>query len=327
LAIFSVMMKTEIVRQYQLEAGYTLNKVIPIAENNYIVITNKWPDVIRIQAFGDTEFTIYPSDIKELEKGYQNKTFFKHGRGFGLIENTETLVLWPKITEPPEIIKIENPFPADSFGRKFHTNCAAFDETENAIYFGIEDQDRHGYPGRYWAKLEFSKKNMWIFSSSKISAKWDALKELDLSNYPITEFRKYGHEWLSLRSIQRKNSKTYIYTNGGSVTRLKSGPDYEFSLISEFDSQQAFVKNYEVEEGEGFFTTCNRYYVCHSRKNKKRLIFYNLNDFAIDFQVSLTPKQNLGDANTGFVIADMCQDNLYIYNARFLNSCRVIGNV
>jgi hypothetical protein len=262
--------------------------------------------------------------LEGLQKGVYYKSFFKYKTGFGLIDYTDTLMLWNTPDAQPEIIKISNPHPPDNYGLKYHTNHAMYNEDDGHLYFGIEERNRYGYPAKYWSKLELSQETSSASSNPQIIAKWGNLNQLKLSNYPVTEFGKYPNEWLSICSLRANNTGVFMHTIGGSVTRLKSGPAYEFSLITELNFKNEFIKNHIVEEGKGYFSTLKNYWICHPRKNKRKLLFYNTDNYCVDFEVSLTPKQNLADGSGIYVFADLYHDNLYIGNAHFFNICRLV---
>ncbi len=317
-------MKTETIYQYQLEPGYIINKIIPLSEYTCVVVISKYPDMAKIEIIGDNNKTIDISDLEGLQKGVSYKSFFKYKTGFGLIDYTDTLILWNTPNALPEKIKISNPHPQDNYGLKYHTNHTMYNEDDGHLYFGIEERNRYGFPAKYWSKLELSHETSSASSNPQINAKWGYLNQLELSNYPVTEFGKYPNEWLSICSLMANNSGVFMHTAGGSVTRLKSGPEYEFSLITELNLKNEFIKNYPVEEGKGYFSASRNYWICHPRKNKKKLLFYNTNNYSVDFEVSLTAKQNLANGSSNYVFADMLGDNLYLGNGNFFNMCRLL---
>lgn len=172
-----------------------------------------------------------------------------------------------------------------------------------------------GFPARFWAKLDLnhSKPN------------WSNLNELNLKYYPQTEFGRFPWtDWLNICDLMKKGDYLYIHTTGGAKTRLKSGARFEFSIVSKLSQNGNLLENYSIEEGTGIFTIKKDYFILHPRNKKRSLYFYNTESFKVDFEVSLTPKQNLGDQKSNFLRTDLIEENLYVYNSRFLNVCRII---
>ena len=115
----------------------------------------------------------------------------------------------------------------------------------------------------------------------------------------------------------------FIHSTGGSSTRLKSGNSYEFNVIAKFSEAKNWLQNFTIDEGLGKFNTAKEYFVLHPRKRKNKLTFYNAEDFKPEFELSLTPKQNLGQLKNSVSI-DLIESKLFIYNHQFLNYCSLI---
>ncbi len=152
----------------------------------------------------------------------------------------------------------------------------------------------------------------------------------------ITDGMMHGHylnrrlgfpseEWLNICDIMKKDELIFVHTNGGASTRTKSGSDHEFSIITVLTTKNKFLRNYQIEKGNGFFASTKDYFILHPANNRKKLLFYNTINFQVDFEISLTHKQNLGEANSYYIKADYDGENLYIYNASFLNICKILS--
>ena len=323
-------MKTEIIYSYKVEDGFSLSQVIPLSKKNCVLIKYIFPDVSIVETIGEVNKKFVISDIEGMDNSWLNATtLFKFNESFGVVDSSENLLIWQNVFDNPVIIKIKNSYYQNRTNEHIKTtHIGDYDKKENSIYFGVSDTSCHGYKARYWSKLEIQDKRFFFFKSKELRARWHKLNQLNLKNYPLTEKRRLGfpgEEWLNICNIMKKDERVFIHTNGGAVTRLKSGPNHEFSIITVLTNKNKFLKNYHIEEGNGFFASTKDYLIIHPAKNRKKLLFYNTNNFQIDFEISLTPKQNLGKAKSYYLKADYDGENLYIYNASFFNICKIIS--
>ena len=151
----------------------------------------------------------------------------------------------------------------------------------------------------------------------------EKLRTLEINQYPATSRNYAEGEWLGIQALGVDEHRLLLHTNGGASTRTKSGPDFEFSIISEFDRNLRFIDNHMVEEGKVFFSADKKCFTVLSRNNKKLLV-YNTDHFQVEFEISLTPKQNLGAAKPKYLSVDIWKDNLYLYGKDFLNICKIL---
>ena len=236
-------MKTDIVYKYNLEKGFTIQKILPIDDSNCVVLISKWPDIIKVEIVGENPKTFIISEYSEISKGVSYKSFFKYKDGFGLMDYTETILLWTDIFSEPKLLKIENPFLTDEHGRKNYTLQASCDNLSNSLFFAIEDKGHSGFPAKFWSKLILNNNNSLATITYDTVLRWSSLNKLDLNNYPTTWYRTYhpNDEWLNICDLMKKGNRIYVHTNGGKATRLKSGPQSEFSIITVLTDDNTFI--------------------------------------------------------------------------------------
>jgi hypothetical protein len=314
-------LKTEILYQYPLEDEYLIERVLPFPGGKCVVLRWKYPNTVKIDLISLKDGAFAVSEIVAFEEFKSEYHLFRTSNGFGLMIETNEMLLWKDLDSKPETIRIANPFRGDKFGRKYRVNLSSFDEGTNTFYFGFEPRTSHGFPARYWAKLNLKKRSLLGISLSE-QWKWSTEKELDLNNYPKTKFAFSETEFLSIKELMVKSDLLYVHTIGGTTTRLKSGSSYEFSIISKLSTDGTFIQNFPIEEGTGNFSTSKEYFILHNRSNKKRLTFYKTDDYSVAFEVSLTPKQNLAEGKSTFLLCDIFENQLYFYNARLFTICK-----
>jgi hypothetical protein len=153
--------------------------------------------------------------------------------------------------------------------------------------------------------------------------------ELPKNEYPISKIQQEHaefpmQEWVHIRDIFCIEGSCYVHTLGWSHPRVLNGIYSDFSLISKFDHELNFICNFNIEDGFGNPSTTRKYFILNPRKKKSRLYFYNTSNFCIDDEVSLTPKQNLGTETNKWIKADLIDDLLLVYNAKFLHFCQLL---
>ncbi len=310
-------MKTEIIYQHDLEDEFGISKVVVFNNNSFGILSGKYPNKLKLEVINENWEKLYScmiSELPELQRIFEF-SIFTLANSFGLIGGTQKLILWNNQARRLEITDISNPFLPDRDSYKHHTINASFNRFDKALYVSLEDKKMSGFPARYWSRLDLNGNN----------ATWGNLNELNLNHFPNTEFSKYPEtEWLNICDLMIKDSKLYIHTTGGTTTRLKSGKRYEFSIVSELTADNEVLKNNTVAEGEGIFSADKNYFVLHPRDNRRKLYFYNTINFELDFEISLTSKQNLGQQKSNFILSTSMSDYICIYNALFLNICKLI---
>jgi hypothetical protein len=242
------------------------------------------------------------------------------------------LWLWPAIDAKPQKIKIPDPLfnKSGEYNHNHHATRVFFDADTDLFYSCIEYERNFSYPARYWATLNLNNgKSRWsILDPLGLKAKpvWSKLNQLPSDSYPPTEFGRepwLDIEWLSICDLQSIHGYVYAHSVGGATTRLKSGNKYEFSLITKLSTANKVIEHFLIEEGRGFFS-CDSHYFILRKRGQKKLLFYNTNNFKVDFELSLTPTQNIGTDKANYVDMDLLGDNLHIYNLRFYNRCKIL---
>ncbi len=310
-------MKTEIVSQYIREDDFYFNKVVAFNNHSFAILSSKYPNKLKLEIINEHLEKCYVSMLSELPelKGIFEFSLFAYKNSFGLIGGTQKILLWNNEAGRVEIIGISNPFRPDKDGYKYHTVNASTDHFHNTLYVSLEDKKHNGFPARHWSQLDLN--------GNKVT--WKNLHELNLNHFPITKFGKYPEtEWLNILDLMIKKNNLYIHTTGGATTRTKSGKPYEFSIISQLNTNNEVLKNHSIEEGIGLFCADKNYFVLHPRNKKRKLHFYNTENFQLDFEISLTPRQNLGQQKSNFILSALTGDYICVYNAHFLNICRLV---
>ena len=323
-------MKTEIVHSYIPREGYYIDTVLPLTENKTAVFTSNYeePLLLDIVSLGEIEETINLSTITGFDTTSYYKCYFNLGEQFGLMHYTEELLLFNiDNLNNYEIAKISNPFKPDNHGRKTTAERASPYLVGNKLLFGLASFSHYGYPPRYLAQLEITKSKPFLgLGKEETKIKWGHLFELPKEKFPTTEFGKYNDDsdWLNIRDLVQIDDIILVHTTGGSSTRLKSGNSFEFNIIAKFDKDYHWVEKYEIDRGIGKFSTDKKFFIQHSSNKKNKLIFYALDTLKIEFEISLTAKQNLGEQKATQIKADSLNNNIFIYSHRFLNICRLI---
>ena len=157
--------------------------------------------------------------------------------------------------------------------------------------------------------------------------KVESLVSLPTKEYPKSKYSLLYPEldadgdWVHIRDIFCIGENLYVHTLGCSHPRVLGGVYADFSFVSVFDSNLDFILNYEVEEGLGSASFSKKYFLVNPRKNNNKIYFYNTEQFFKEYELSLTPKQNLGCEKNKWIKFDMIDDVFLLYSADFLHFC------
>lgn len=318
-------MTTEITYSFNKQGELIIKSAFFLDYNTIAVFTSNDSDNLSIHIIGKTKSTIELSDLSELSSSTFYKKIFKYENGFGIIDNDDNIIVWPDYRKTEHLLyKIKNPFHSNSDSNKPNPYIVDYDSHSKRLIVALEDHNSIN-SARYWSTIELiDEKFKWLKGRTR-KCKWIRnLSQLNLDNYPETEHRKFlqNKEWLFIEAITMLNSNPLIYTKGGSVSGLKSGPEYEFSIMSKFDSNGMWIENYNLENGKGVFSTNKKHYILQPHSSKNSLFVYSTEDFRLVDKISLTKRQNLGDNKPNAIKADIQDDMILIYNANFLNICR-----
>ncbi|MCG8307507.1 MAG: hypothetical protein MI975_08955, partial [Cytophagales bacterium] len=176
---------------------------------------------------------------------------------------------------------------------------------------------------RYWTISQLPE---FKLDGGEVELKWDNIQDLNPNFYPKTYFNHQYPvlEWLNIIGMVKINGFKYCYTTGGSRTRMKSGPEYEFSILSKIDSQNQLIKNIEIERGKRSFSANKKFLVVRP-KQKKKLLIYDLQKMELTYEVPLNPKDNMGEINVNSLVSgDLYEDKLYVSSLEYLNICKLI---
>jgi len=224
----------------------------------------------------------------------------------------------------PQIINILKSESLHLMMRKKCIAFASYDNSDNTLLIGINDDKGPTEIARYWTVFKLPK--FPNEQGKEINIEWNSVHDLNPEFYPKTY---YNHqypalEWINIMDMTKTDGLKYCYTTGGKLTRMKSGPEYEFSILSKIDTLDQIVKNLEVEKGKCSFSANQKFFLVRP-KSKKRLVVYNLKDMELAYEIPLKAQNNLGkiEGNT-LVAADIFEDRLYIYSLDSLNICQII---
>ncbi|MCG8308882.1 MAG: hypothetical protein MI975_15920, partial [Cytophagales bacterium] len=295
--------------------------VLPVDSNDFVVLAYRSGNPI-LNIHGNYERRIELPNVKRYDELNGFCFFFKYKDGFGLAERFGRLSLCPNLSGDLKKVQIAQPYSIDRALQPFLSGIS-YRDLDDSFVLGIEDELSYFFPAKYWARMKLKNKKVFGFNLPRLTPVLDELSVLEINKYPATSRNYSEGEWLSIQTFEVDANKLLIHTNGGASTRSKSGPAFEFSIISEFDRNLRFIDNYIVEEGKVFFSADKKYFIILSRNNKK-LFVYNKDNFQMDFEISLTPKQNLGTAKPKHISVDVWKDYLYIYGKDFLNICKIL---
>ncbi|MDN5204302.1 hypothetical protein QQ008_23115 [Fulvivirgaceae bacterium BMA10] len=316
-------MKTEIVQRYDLDKNRKISRVLPINNIDFAVLTLTYQsDKPMLLIHGNYERRIELPDVKSYDELNGFCSLFKYKHGFGLAERFGRLFLCPNLNGDLKKVQIEQPYSKDEVLQPFLSGIS-YRALDDSFLLGIEDELSYFFPAKYWTRMKLKNKKVFGFNLPQLSPVLDELRVLEINKYPPTDRNYSDGEWLNIQTFGVDENKLLIHTNGGAATRSKSGPDFQFSIISEFDSNFRFIDNHKVEEGKVFFSVDKKFFIILSRNNKK-LFVYDKDNIQLKFEVSLTSRQNLGTANPRFISIDIREDFLYIYGRDFLNICKLI---
>ncbi|MEQ9297444.1 MAG: hypothetical protein RIF33_02725 [Cyclobacteriaceae bacterium] len=320
-------MKTEIIDTYSPQEGFMINKVLPVNQETHVILMSKLsPDYTHkavIEIKGALNRKIDVSGFLPEKKGIVHQSIFAYKKGFGLRDHGHSLLLlWGELEqENPTIIHIEQSPHSEIEMRKNSLAFASYDESDNTILIGINDNKGSAATARYWASLQFLEE---VEKGNEISLEWNEVHELDAERYPPTYYHGSPLEWLGINDIIQVNEKKYIYSIGGGLSRMRSGPQYEFSILSVLDKENNVIKNIDVEEGKRSFSADKKYFMVRPAK-KKRLLIYDLETLEINYNIPLKADQNLGSIDGNIAVsADLYGNRLYVYTMSCLNICQLI---
>jgi hypothetical protein len=254
------------------------------------------------------------------------KLLFKYGAYLAVFNvNGDITLLDTTSLEVTQTMTSANMSKEDDPFKNLH--FASYNEDKEELVVGIHGLNTINNSAKSLAKVV--KKRSSIFSlNKKKSFNFENVKSLPLEKYPVTcgQLPPFdaNPEWLNINSVMSKENSVHVHTNGGMLTRLKSGSRFEFSFITKLDFEFNWQKNYEIEEGFGCFSRDSDYFILHSRKKRNKLLFYNTSNYEIEFDVSLTPKQNMGKEKQQWLKFDFNNKHLFVYNSLFLHICLLL---
>lgn len=323
-------MKTEIINQISLKENQELAQVLPLDNNTFVVLLYQ-DNKPLIKIYGNKERTIKLP--KPLYLGWNNFKFtitsghwyinlFQYKKGFGIATTYGKVWLWKDLHSLAQRARIKFPYYSKGVYLKDFLKELKYQESDDSFIVGFRDEVST-WGSKYWAKI--NAKDQRLFGLKFPLLKWKAgeLNLLPEKQYPRSKMEMYKHFWLTIKAMGSYGNSLFFHTNGGANTRTKSGPDYDFSIISEFNQNGEFIRNHDIEEGWVFFGPDTKRFVLITR-NKKKALVYKIAPFGLEHEISLTPKQNIGDSKPKYILAQIMDDQLYVYSRNFLNVCKLV---
>jgi len=315
-------MKTEINDSYQTYEGtfdyrtdFMISMVLPINKVSYAILKTKLsPKDEIIEIRGGVNKTIQISDIIPKTVGINHTQIFTFKKGFGYMDWINSkLILWKELEGEPIIVNVRK---SDSLDLKMRPKCMAFvsyDSSDNTLLIGINDNGGPAQIARYYTILQLPELNQGRVT--EINIEWNSVEDLNPDFYPKTY---YNHqypalEWLNIMDMIKVGDFKYCHTTGGKRTRMKSGPQYEFNILSKMDDKNRVIKNLEIEKGACFFSADKQFLLVHPKKSKHFMV-YDLEQMSLAYKIPRKPPIDIGQI-------DLFDDRIYVYNMGNLNIC------
>lgn len=321
-------MKTEIINAIEIPDKLLVHKVLPLADNCFAVLFSQLgsgpgsPTNWIVQIFGEGERMIRIADFIPPVSNGDVKNIFRYQDGFGLSDHAHSLILlWSKLDVAPMRIEVKQS-PASPI--KMLRRClgnVSYSKADHALLIGINHNGGPTEIDRYWTTFKLPK---WI-KRRNMEFEWSEPQQLEPENYPMThKDRISALEWLSIMSLSHAAGKKYIHTNGGMMTRTKTGPRYEFNIVSIMDNQDRLIGETHFEDGKITFTADQKHIILLGN-NGKRLFIYDIDSQDLSYEIALTPKQNSKNIkHSVYTSSELFGDTLYVYTPRAINMCRLL---
>jgi|GEM_PF-2915958 len=315
-------MKSQILATYIPLEGYHITRVLCFDKHNTLVVLAKHDMPYLLDKLIDgivVNTTSLDFKAKNDIERIRRKSFFKIGDYLGVFFPDSSIQFIDSVSlNVVDTLYPSNELPTQYCNKTLNPFLASFYLNTNELIVGLEDYGKIGYPPRYLVKL--------VFQDDRFT--WGKPEPLPLSKYPKTYFIENSlnsDDWLNIDALIAKNNSCYIHTTGGGITRQKSGQRFEFSIVSKFDQNLDWQDNYVIEDGLGIFSSDERYFVIRSKHKTGKLFFYDTDDFTLKFNISFTPKQNLGIQKKKHLQFDLYHDRLFVFHTKFLNICELMN--
>lgn len=326
-------LKTILLHSFKPNNPSYILQVLVLDKNRYLVrIGNpSQQDTIELKGIEERNIKIKFHAGYKLES--QINSIFKFKNSFGVFSHPNKVYIYNQNFDlDNEYIIVNNTYSKKStdYNDYCRVSFADIEHKEDLLlYFGIESSSFRHFSPRYFARLNFDQKKSFFskHKSNDFELNWEKFNELKSQYYPLPSFSMLGltgKNWLNINSLMVKENLIHIHTNGGERTRLKNGPNHEISILSILTQSNKLIKNYNIEKGRGHFSADKKYFLLHPEKSKNKLYIYNTINYNLEFEISLTKKQNINDENTYYLNFDLIEDILFIYNAQFLNIAKII---
>ncbi|WP_040278999.1 hypothetical protein [Psychroserpens damuponensis] len=268
--------------------------------------------IFRIESNTSYHEKIVPQEF------YKEQGFIDKGK-FGIIREN-SIIFYDIINGKSKYLKIKNPIKKlnkEEFSYFVHfSRLNEFKSIFTIQHSGFDILGSFGL-ARYFSTLEIKNRKK-LFGKNEYANWINEPTQPDCSKfsplyYNIGLFEKRPKDWLGIKDIISSNGRIYFYTNGGKMTRTKSGRKFEISEIGIMDLDFNIIDVKKIKDGYGKFSTNGKYFIQQDYNEKRNLNIYDLTDFSFK-TVRLTPTKNLGDVKKQSLFADLFNNKLLIYD-------------
>ncbi|MFK7964041.1 MAG: hypothetical protein AB8C46_08745 [Burkholderiaceae bacterium] len=317
-------MKSKIIDQVDPPENWLIAGALVLAGGARVLYTTHLRAGNVIEVFGSVRRTLDVTAAVD-HRQLKHHSLFVFGEGFGLCDwNNSKLLLWHQIdSDMVEFAIRQSPDSSIEVSPRY-VGLASYDSVNERLVLGINSNNGPAAVARYLTALSLPMDSV-ARPGADPGIEWCDARPLDLQHYPKTSLNHQpGSEWLGISALAVSDGTTYVHSKGGSLSRTKSGPEYEFSLLSALDDLGGAPRNLPVQEGNSSFSSDKQYFIQRPRSRKK-LVFYKLENMSEAFDLSLKPEQNMANIDGKVMVgADINGDQMCIYSLQHANFCQLI---
>ena len=133
-------MKTEIIKEYNLEPEHSIAQVLPVDSNDFVVLAYRSGNPI-LNIHGNYERRIELPNVKRYDELNGFCSLFKYKDGFGLAERFGRLSLCPNLSGDLKKVQIAQPYSIDRALQPFLSGIS-YRDLDDSFVLGIEEIGR-----------------------------------------------------------------------------------------------------------------------------------------------------------------------------------------
>ncbi len=303
-------MKIELKQKITYPDSEEIVKVLTLSKTSYVTLTKSFNKQYYLNINGKNGKRIA---LKIDSHNGLNRfcSLFRYKKGFGIAESHGKIQLWQRPFNNAFTIKIKSPYQKEDYKKPFLSQVG-YDLEADLFYVGVEEAPSIGFPAKYWSSFQMHSKSILKFRIALKKQKLEKLNQLNVQDYPTTQVPDNKEDWLNILQLTMIYTRTFIFTNGGFITRTKSGPNFQFSILSEYDKSGNLVRKFEIEVGDVSFAGNNKHALLITRKNPRRLHIYSIDEMKLLDSISLTALRLEEKAEYKYFSFDMVENKLFI---------------